>query len=173
MSVPITIRRAEPGDFAAVQAIYAAPRAQAGTLQLPFPSLDLWRQRLQAVDPDSHVLLACAGDEVVGQLGLAVSRNPRRRHVGDLGMGVRDDWQGRGVGTALLVAAIDLADRWLQLRRLELQVYADNAAGIALYARHGFVEEGHHRDFAFRDGAWVDALSLARLRPGQDAAISP
>ena len=60
MSVPITIRRAEPGDFAAVQAIYAAPRAQAGTLQLPFPSLDLWRQRLQAVDPDSHVLLACA-----------------------------------------------------------------------------------------------------------------
>ena len=73
-------------------------------------------------------------------------------------------WQGRGVGTALLAAAIDLADRWLQLHRLELQVYADNAAGIALYTRHGFVEEGRHRDFAFRDGAFVDALSLARIR---------
>jgi putative acetyltransferase len=69
------------------------------------------------------------------------------------------------VGTVLLGAALDLADRWLQLRRLELQVYADNAAGIALYARHGFVEEGRHRDFAFRDGAFVDAISLARLRP--------
>ena len=165
MSEPITIRRAEPADFEAVQAIYAMPRAQAGTLQLPFPSLDLWRQRLQVVDPNAHVLLACAGDEVIGQLGLYAASHPRRRHVGDIGMGVRDDWQGRGVGTALLGAAIDLADRWLQLRRLELEVYADNTAGIALYARHGFIEEGRHRDFAFRDGAFVDALSLARLRP--------
>lgn len=165
MSEPITIRRAEPADFEAVQAIYAMPRAQAGTLQLPFPSLDLWRQRLQVVDPNAHVLLACAGDEVIGQLGLYAASHPRRRHVGDIGMGVRDDWQGRGVGTALLGAAIDLADRWLQLRRLELEVYADNTAGIALYARHGFIEEGRHRDFAFRDGAFVDALSMARLRP--------
>lgn len=166
MHAEITIRRAEPEDYAAAQAIYAMPRAQAGTLQLPFPSLDLWRQRMQAVDPNAHLLLACAGDEVVGQLGLHVSANPRRRHVGELGMGVRDDWQGKGVGSALLAAAIDLADRWLQLRRLELQVYADNAAGIALYTRHGFVEEGRHRDFAYRDGAFVDALSLARIRPG-------
>ena len=44
------------------------------------------------------------------------------------------------------------------------EVYADNAAGIALYTRHGFVEEGRHRDFAFRDGAFVDALSMARIR---------
>lgn len=164
MTTTITIRRAEPADFAAVQAIYAAPLAQAGTLQLPFPSLDLWRKRLQVVDADAHVLLACAGEDVVGQLGLYVCANPRRRHVGDIGMGVRDDWQGKGVGRRLLGAALALADGWLQLRRLELQVYADNAAGIALYARHGFVEEGRHRDFAFRDGAYVDAVSMARLR---------
>ena len=165
MPPAITIRRAEPADYEAVQAIYAAPKAQAGTLQLPFPSLDLWRQRLQVVDPNAHVLLACVGVEVVGQLGLYAASHPRRRHVGDIGMGVRDDWQGRGVGSALLGAAIELADRWLQLRRLELQVYADNTAGIALYARHGFIAEGRHRDFAFRDGAFVDALSMARLRP--------
>jgi putative acetyltransferase len=160
----IDIRRAEPADFAAVQAIYAAPLAQAGTLQLPFPSLDLWRQRMQAVDPNAHLLVACAAGELVGQLGLHVSANPRRRHVAEIGMGVRDDWQGRGVGNALLGAALQLADGWLQLRRIELQVYADNAAGIALYARHGFIEEGRHRDYAYRDGAYVDALTMARLR---------
>ncbi len=165
MTQPVTVRRAEPEDFAAVQAIYAGPRAQAGTLQLPFPSLDLWRQRLQVSDPNAHVLVACAGDVVVGQLGLYAATHPRRRHVGDIGMGVRDDWQGRGVGGALLRAALDLADGWLQLRRIELQVYADNAAGIALYTRYGFVEEGRHREFAFRDGGYVDALSLARLKP--------
>ena len=164
MTQPFAVRRAEPDDFAAVQAIYAGPRAQAGTLQLPFPSLDLWRQRLQAADPNAHVLLACAGDMVVGQPGLYAATHPRRRHVGDIGMGVRDDWQGRGVGGTLLRAGLELADGWLQLRRIELQVYADNAPGIALYTRHGFVQEGRHRDFAFRDGVYVDALSLARLR---------
>jgi putative acetyltransferase len=164
MTDAITIRRAEPDDYPAVQAIYAAPLAQAGTLQLPFPSLDLWRQRLQAVDPNAHLLLACTGADVVGQLGLYVSANSRRRHVGEIGMGVRDDWQGKGVGGKLLSAALALADGWLQLRRVELQVYADNAAGIALYTRQGFVEEGRHRDFAFRDGAYVDAVSMARIR---------
>ena len=160
----IEVRRAEPEDFAAVQAIYAAPMAQAGTLQLPFPSLDLWRQRMQAVDPNAHLLVACVAGDLVGQLGLHVSPNPRRRHVAEIGMGVRDDWQGRGVGGALLAAALQLADGWLQLRRIELQVYADNAAGIALYARHGFVEEGRHRGYAYRDGTYVDALTMARLR---------
>jgi putative acetyltransferase len=164
MTAILRIRRAEPDDFAGVQAIYAAPMAQAGTLQLPFPSLDLWQKRLQVVDPNAHVLVACAGDELVGQLGLYACAHPRRRHVGDIGMGVRDDWQGKGVGGKLLAAALQLADGWLQLRRVELQVYADNAAGVALYTRHGFVEEGRHRDFAFRDGVFVDAISMARIR---------
>jgi len=165
MTENIRIRRAEPEDFAAVRDIYAAPLAQAGTLQLPFPSLEMWRKRIQSADPNMHLLVACTGDDVVGQLGLQAFSYPRRSHVGQIGMGVRDDWQGRGAGTALLQAAIDMADRWLQLRRLELTVYADNAAGVRLYTRHGFVEEGRHRDYAFRDGAYVDALAMARLRP--------
>ena len=38
-------------------------------------------------------------------------------------------WQGMGVGTALMRAALDLADNWLGLRRVELTIYADNATG--------------------------------------------
>lgn len=160
----VEIRRAEPADHAAVQAVYAGPRAQAGTLQLPFPSIELWRQRMEADDPNAHLLVACLGDELVGQLGLHANPRPRRRHVADLGMGVRDDWQGRGIGTSLLRAALELADDWLQLSRIELQVYADNAPGIALYLRHGFVEEGRHVRYAYRAGRYVDAISMARLR---------
>ena len=78
-------------------------------------------------------------------------------------MAVRDDWQRRGVGSALMRAALDLADRWLNYRRLELTVYTDNVAALELYRKFGFVIEGTHRDFAFRDGLYVDAYTMARL----------
>ena len=88
----------------------------------------------------------------------------RRRHVGEIHMAVRDDWHGKGVGTALMEAALDLADNWLNLMRLELTVYADNEAGIALYKKFGFEIEGTHRLYAFRNGEYVDAYSMARIR---------
>ena len=43
------------------------------------------------------------------------------------------DWQGRGVGTALMEPLLDLAANWLMLLREELEVYADNERAIALY----------------------------------------
>jgi GNAT superfamily N-acetyltransferase len=75
--------------------------------------------------------VACVEGEVVGSLGLETSPTRwRTRHVGSIGMAVRDDWQGRGIGTALMEAALDLADNWLNLTRIELRVYVDNAAGV-------------------------------------------
>jgi putative acetyltransferase len=64
----------------------------------------------------------------------------------------------------LLSAIIDLADNWLNLKRLELSVYTDNIRAIALYERFGFEREGLCRAYAWRDGAYVDSLAMARLR---------
>lgn len=79
-------------------------------------------------------------------------------------MAVRDDWHGKGAGSALMQAAVDMADRWLNLVRLELEVYTDNAPAIRLYEKFGFVKEGVHKQYAFRDGSFVDAFAMARLR---------
>ena len=40
-----------------------------------------------------------------------------------------------------------------------------NAIAIALYEKFGFEVEGTHRRLAFRDGEYVDAYSMARLKP--------
>ena len=161
----IVVRRAEPRDAEALQRTFAAPGAMAGTLQLPFPSTADWARRIADFPSGDFFLVAEVEGEVVGNLGLhAASRSPRRRHAGTLGMCVRDDWQRKGVGSSLLAAAIELADGWLDLRRLELTVYTDNDAAIALYRKFGFEVEGTHRDYAYRGGCYVDAYCMARLR---------
>ena len=142
-----------------------APRVVASTLQLPFQSVERTRRFLADPPEGSHVLVALCESEVVGNLDLRVHPDsPRRRHVGVIGMAVHDDWQGKGVGSSLMQAALDLADNWLNLERLELNVYADNAAGRALYEKFGFEIEGTHHRYAFREGRYVDAYSMARIK---------
>lgn len=163
----ISIRRAEPADCEALQRIYASPKVIWGTLQLPFPSVESWCKRLAEPAEGSFSLVACVDEEVVGQLQLGTFPNsPRRRHVGRIGMAVRDDYQGQGVGTALVQAAVDLADNWLNLRRLELEVYTDNDPAVRLYQRFGFVIEGTLVQFAYRAGQYVDVYAMARLKQG-------
>ena len=161
----IRIRAQEPEDIEAIAEILDCPSVVAGTLQLPLRSTAERRARFAEPADGTHRLVAEIDGNVVGSLGLHIETNPRRRHCASLGMAVHERFQGQGVGTALLAAAIDLADNWLGLHRLELHVYADNAAGIRLYEKFGFIREGTARDFALRDGAFVDALIMARLRP--------
>ena len=160
------IRRAEPDDCSAMYDIFSGAKAVSGTLQLPYPSREQWRQRLAEPDEGTYNLVAVVDSLIVGMLGLHTFPNrPRRRHAGTFGMTVHDEWQGKGVGTALLRAAIDLADNWLNLSRLELEVYTDNEPAIRLYERFGFEREGTLRQHAFRNGHYVDAYLMARLRP--------
>ena len=161
----MSVRHAEPDDAEAIHRILWGPRATAGTLQLPLQSVEGVRKRFFSETREGlYHLVACIDEEVVGHLGLETFTRPRRRHAGEIGMAVRDDWQGRGVGTALMEAALDLADNWLGLTRIELGVYTDNAAGVALYKKFGFEVEGTHRRYAFRNGEYVDSYSMARIR---------
>jgi L-phenylalanine/L-methionine N-acetyltransferase len=160
----ITIRRLEPNDYEAMQKIFAGPKVVWGTLQLPFPSIEIWRNRIAEVPNDMFRLAAMAGTEMAGQLDLFTSPNhPRRRHAGQIGMAVRDDFQGQGVGSALMQAATVLADNWLNLQRLELEVYCDNEPAVRLYKKFGFEVEGTMKGYAFRAGKYVDVYSMARM----------
>jgi L-phenylalanine/L-methionine N-acetyltransferase len=96
--VDITVRHPEPEDCKALYRIFSSPRAVAGTLQMPFPRAEMWRERLSEPPEELYSLVACVEGEVVGSLGLETSPTRwRMRHVGSIGMAVRDDWQGKGV----------------------------------------------------------------------------
>ena len=116
------------------------------------------RQRM-AADVDAEdviVLVAEAGGEPVGQLGLQLARYG----VADLGMLVAAGWRGRGVGTALLAEAVRRA-RAAGAHKIALQVWPHNAAAIALYERFGFRREGYlRRHYRRRSGELWDAVVM-------------
>jgi [ribosomal protein S18]-alanine N-acetyltransferase len=83
------------------------------------------------------------------------------------------DWQGQGLGTALL-AAVAAQGRALGLARWLLEVRASNTRARALYARHGFTEDGLRRAYypgvARREDAVLMSRSLALETPTTERA---
>ncbi|KQN48861.1 GNAT family acetyltransferase [Pseudomonas sp. Leaf48] len=160
----ITLERFNESHIEGLAALYNDPRIARQTLQMPFQSTELWRKRLEPDNERLVKVVALHQGAVIGNIGLEQFSRIRRSHAGSFGMGVAVEWQGKGVGSKLLATALDIADNWMNLHRVELAVYADNEAAIALYRKFGFKEEGLLRDYAVRDGVLVDTLSMARLR---------
>ncbi|MBB3167031.1 GNAT family N-acetyltransferase [Simiduia aestuariiviva] len=157
------VRHGELSDLAGIKAIYEQPHAYGNTLQLPYQSDGFWQRRLQNSSDSQISLVAVHNDEIVGQISLSVNDRPRRKHVATLGMGVSHAHRGTGVGSKLLHAALDLTDNWLNVTRVEIEVYTDNEQAINLYQKFGFEVEGTAKNYAFRQGRYVDALYMARL----------
>jgi len=162
----LKIRRAEADDYEQVCEMFESAKVYEGTLQVPYPSREYWRRRLSENADSVYCLVAIVNERIIGMVDVATfPHRPRRRHVGAIGICVHEEWQGKGLGTELMRAIIDLADNWLNLTRLELEVYADNEAAIHLYERFGFELEGTMRQHAFRNGRYVDSKMMGRLRP--------
>ncbi len=170
----ISIRAAEPADAAAMSALIGSLGVFEGTLQMPYAAVASRLERfsktdancvqLVAVQPDS----ASGAERVVAHASLFTPMNSlRRMHVRGLGISVAQDCQGQGIGDRLMAALLDWADNWAGVLRIELTVFTDNARAIALYQRHGFVQEGVMRAYALRAGVYADTLAMARLHPKQ------
>jgi putative acetyltransferase len=118
-----------------------------------------------AASTNRYCLCAEVEGCVVGTVHLMGDAGPRTRHSAHLGMMVRDDYTGRGIGTQLLAAILDLADNWVGFHRIELDVMVDNAPAVRIYEKSGFIREGTLRDKVLREGRYVDCYAMARIKP--------
>jgi RimJ/RimL family protein N-acetyltransferase len=120
------------------------------------------RRYLRAVrrSRDAAVFVAEAQDGIVGRLSIARDSHPASRHVADLGLMVAASHRRRGIGTALLDAAVAWA-RETGVRKLELHVFPHNEAAIALYEKYGFRREGLRHAHYRREDGYVDAILMA------------
>ncbi len=159
----LVIRAFEPSDAEALARMMQQPSVIAGTCRTPHESVAMNAARFLADDPLRRSLVATLDERVVGHLALHLHKPGRCRHAASLGMMVDENHQGRGVGSALLDEAIALAERWLHVLRLELEVHVDNTRALRLYGSRGFSIEGVARAHTLRDGMLIDAFRMARL----------
>jgi ribosomal protein S18 acetylase RimI-like enzyme len=156
----IEVRPARPDDDRALSTI---DRETWSTLTSPAPppaELDwsFFREKIDLQD----VLVAVVDGEVAGYVRIAhpfpLESSGHVLHV--TGIAVGPAFQRRGVGQALVEAAID-ESRSRGARRLTLRVLAHNEAAVRLYERCGFVVEGVLRGEFFLDGNYVDDMLMA------------
>ncbi|HGN1707668.1 TPA: GNAT family N-acetyltransferase [Providencia rettgeri] len=160
----VTIRRATLSDVPAITQMHADYSAYANTLQLPYPTEKTWEARLGENNPLVTQFVATIDDTVVGLLVIHQPNQIRRRHVATFGITVSEAHQGKGIGSQLMQVMVDYCDNWLNVHRIELEVFAANGNGVGLYEKFGFKQEGRMRDYAFRDGQYVDAVMMSRIK---------
>jgi len=147
---PVAIRRLAPPDLAAYKALrdemlFAHPEAftsDAAAEARKEPAEYLQRLGVGRRDGGHFTLGAWRGRKLVGAIGCERETRVKVSHVGHvIGMMVRPEARGQGIGRTLLEAAIAEARR-AGLETMTLTVTAGNASAVALYQGSGFVAWG-------------------------------
>lgn len=161
-----TIRSLRLSDANDIHELMHMPNVLYGTSLLPSTTADTWQKNIQYWLEDERVytFVAEVQGKAVGIINVRVGTG-RESHVGDLTMAVHDKHQRQGIGRMLMMAMTDLVDNWLNLVRLELDVFTDNEVAIHLYKQFDFEIEGRKRLDAFRGGRYIDSYMMARIRP--------
>jgi putative acetyltransferase len=164
--VTFVVRPADPGDAQGLKElgdeVAAEPEGWLATTDGWRSAADE-RRYLRAIRRYPHAAVFVAEGEdgsVVGRLSIARDQHPASRHVADLGLMVAQSHRRRGVGRALLAAAVDWA-RTQDVHKLELHVFPHNEAAIALYEQFGFAREGYRKRHYRRGDEFVDAILMA------------
>ncbi len=163
------IRPVRPEDADDINIMRRQPEVARWMMSLPSERVESSQNFIGNLRPNNHefvaVMTLSGGQErVIGIAGLEVGARPRIAHTATMGICVHRDYQDKGVGSKLMEALLDLADNWLRLVRVELQVYAGNERAIHLYEKYGFEKEGLLRKASIQDGEYVDEYVMSRIR---------
>ena len=161
----VVVRKIELGDargFCSALSSVAQERKYILTIEPPpFERSEAFV--LENVENDHAQYVALHSERVVGWADIIPLKHPKMTHVGVLGMGILADYRGKGIGGQLLSKTVEHA--WASgLKRLELEVFADNEPAIRLYKKHGYIQEGLKRYARFIDGQYQDIVVMAQYR---------
>jgi RimJ/RimL family protein N-acetyltransferase len=157
--VSVVVRPATIDDLDAAVDLYAAVAEEGRWIagEAPVDKIERRARFESSIHRDDAQFFVAEDDgRIIGELGIDVAGYG----VADFGMMVASDARGRGVGSALLSAAVDWA-RAAGAHKIALQAWPHNEAAIALYRKFGFEREGYlRRHYRRRNGEVWDAVVM-------------
>ena len=172
----VTIRQARSSDAPSYSRMWTAVVAEGRWVRTEQVG-DLKAMRRMLADSwsdDRARFAAIAWGQVVGLLTIERMTHPVNRHVATVGMAIEESWRGQGLGSALMAHAMRWA-RQVGVEKVTLEVYPENEAGVALYRKFGFHEEGRlvrqsKKSFGYQDEV-IMSRWLARERDDRSTTL--
>lgn len=123
-----------------------------------------WIQRFK--DGKNNLLLVAEHNgQIIGNVDLMINNREMLKHVGYIGMGIHEEWQGHGIGTAILKIMLEWADNNPEIEALWLQAFSNNKGGLKLYSNLGFEKTGVQRKFIkTKTGEYIDNVILTKYK---------
>jgi RimJ/RimL family protein N-acetyltransferase len=109
---------------------------------------------------NSVIIIAVANEEIAGFVTFNGGFRVRKKHSGDMGIAVRKQYWGKGIGNLLMEALIEWARNTKTVRKINLLTRTDNAAAISLYEKYGFTKEGILTRDVIINGIFYDSFSM-------------
>lgn len=128
-----SIRPLHPHDAEALYVIITNPVVTKMLFKLPsmeFSETVAWVEKQVT---GRHRLVIEKNGTVIGSGHISHEQNPRRYHSGRLGLMIHPNYWGQGAGSAMMTTLLNIADNWLDLKRIQLEVYTHNTAAFNLY----------------------------------------
>ncbi|MGE6895779.1 GNAT family N-acetyltransferase [Priestia flexa] len=161
--IDLKIRPVHPNDAEAIHEIRIQPSVARHTLAVPSERVKTPSEFMNSMNHDTHLMVAEIEDKVVGMAGLHVKPG-KQRHIAVVGISIHADYHGKGVGSALMDSLLDIADNYLGLIRLELEVSVSNKKAMKLYEKKGFQVEGQLKKAHFYAGEYHDVFIMGRVK---------
>ena len=125
------------------------------------------RFNTRAAQPDSDIVwfVIVVEGMVIGSCGLHhLDQYSQSCH---LGIAIKHDRWGQGYGQDAVRTLLRYAFGPLNLRKVSLEVLADDARAVGAYLKAGFTEEGRLQAHTWHDGDYRDVLRMAIFRPSE------
>lgn len=132
-------------------------------VQLP----KLWMEgNIESSNPDTFVMGAWDGEDLIGICAMHHDTAPRRRHIATvMQMYVRPQYSGNRIGLGMLTIAMEEAWNWTEVEMLYLEVFSCSKAATRIYEQAGFEATGVSPHYLKTEAGYLDVTLMLKWRP--------
>jgi len=124
--------------------------------------IDFLSRVLSRLEKDEMFYLIAEVDGKVVAVSEISKRSGYEKHVGVIGIAIRNGFRDSGIGTEMMKTLLEQAQK-MGLKVLTLTAFATNKRAIHVYEKVGFVQTGAIPKKHFKEGKYIDEIILTKL----------